>query len=59
MSARRRIEAGEELLNSYDGGELEPAKFLTRFGFVPGSSPGEFISAIKAPGKLPFGFKLG
>ena len=59
VTARRRIAAGEELLNNYDGGELSAAKFLTRFGFVPGKSIGEFVDSIGGKGKLPFGFKLG
>ena len=47
------------LLNSYDGGELDPATFLTRFGFVPGKSVGEFVKSIGGGKmKLPFGFKI-
>ena len=58
VTARRRLEAGEELLNSYDDGELSAATFLTRFGFVPGKSVGEFVDAIGGSGpKLPFGLK--
>ena len=61
VTARRRIEAGEELLNCYDFGEpLAPEQFLTRFGFVPGKSIGEFVEAVGGRGaRLPFGFKLG
>ena len=58
VRARRRIDQGEELLNSYDAGELAPAKFLTRFGFVPGLSTGEFIQSIGGRKRLPFGFKM-
>ena len=60
VSARRNLVAGEELLNSYDSGELTPAKFLTRFGFVPGGEVGEFIATIKEKdkGRLPFGFRI-
>ena len=58
VTARRRLDAGEELLNNYDGGELSPAKFLTRFGFVPGRSIGEFVESIGGK-RLPFGFRLG
>lgn len=57
VSARRAMAAGEELMTSYDGGELDKAKFLTRFGFVPGSSTGEFIEAIGGKAKLPFGLR--
>ena len=57
--ARRPIAAGEELTNNYDGNELSPELFLTRFGFVPGRSVGEFVDALdKQNGRLPFGFKL-
>ena len=61
VRARRPIEAGEELLNSYDWGDpLDDATFLTRFGFVPGSSVGSFVDAVRGSEKrLPFGFKLG
>jgi len=61
VTARRPIAAGEELLNSYDGGELEPATFLTRFGFVPGRGVGEFVDSIREQdkGRLPFGFRIG
>ena len=55
VTARRAIAADEELLNCY--GELEDAKFLTRFGFVPGKANGEYIASLQK-GKLPFGFKL-
>ena len=41
----------------YDDGDLDKAKFLTRFGFVPGSSTGEFIEAIGGKAKLPFGLR--
>ncbi len=58
VRARRRIDQGEELLNSYDAGELAPAKFLTRFGFVPGKTTGEFIQSIGGRKRLPFGFKM-
>lgn len=57
VSARRAMAAGEELMTSYDGGELDKAKFLTRFGFVPGSTTGEFIEAIGGKAKLPFGLR--
>ena len=59
VTARRRLEAGEELLNTYDGGELPPSKFLTRFGFVPGQQVGEFVESIGGKGRLPFGFRVG
>jgi len=61
VTARRPIAEGEELLNCYDGGELAPATFLTRFGFVPGREVGEFIESIqgKGKGRLPFGFRIG
>ena len=55
VTARRAIAADEELLNCY--GELDDAKFLTRFGFVPGKANGEYIASLQK-GKLPFGFKL-
>ena len=45
VRARRPLVAGEELLNFY--GDLPPSKFLSRFGFVPGRSVGEFISSIQ------------
>jgi len=58
VSARRRLEVGEELLNCYDyGDELAPALFLTRFGFVPGKSVGEFVESIGGKSRLPFGLK--
>ena len=60
VTARRRIEAGEELLNCYDGGELPPARFLTRFGFVPGQTVGGFVDSLnEGKIKLPFGLKFG
>ncbi len=61
VTARRPIAQGEELLNCYDGGELDAATFLTRFGFVPGSEVGEFVESIKREdkGRLPFGFRIG
>ena len=55
--ARRPIAAGEELTNNYDGNKLSPEVFLTRFGFVPGRSVGEFIEAIGGKAKLPFGLR--
>lgn len=57
VTASRAIEAGEELLNDYDGGELPAEKFLTRFGFVPGKSVGEFVQTIGGKSALPFGFR--
>lgn len=45
VRARRPLAEGEELLNCY--GELPPAKFLSRFGFVPGRSVGEFVASIR------------
>ena len=50
VRARSPLKAGTELLNCYDGGELSDAKFLSRFGFVPGCSVGEFVATIKSPG---------
>jgi len=50
VRARQPLEAGTELANCYDGGELSDAKFLSRFGFVPGCSVGEFVESIKSPG---------
>ena len=50
-----KFHTDEELLNCY--GELDDAKFLTRFGFVPGKANGEYIASLQK-GKLPFGFKL-
>jgi hypothetical protein len=44
--ARRRIEEGEELVQSYDSDRLESWQFLTRFGFVPGVSVSDFIASI-------------
>ena len=59
VTARTDLAAGEELLNNYDAGELSSAKFLTRFGFVPGKTIGEFIESIGGKGpKLPFGLKM-
>lgn len=46
VRARRPLRAGEELINCYADDDLPPARFLTRFGFVPGESVGEFVSAI-------------
>ena len=48
MRATRPLEAGHELLNSY--GDLPPAKFLTRFGFVPSMAVGEYIKSIDGRG---------
>ena len=52
VRARQPLPAGTELLNCYDDGEFAelPAMFLSRFGFVPGLSVGEFVAAIKRPG---------
>jgi hypothetical protein len=50
VRARQTLEAGTELLNCYDGGELSDAKFLSSFGFVPGYTVGEFVQQIKSPG---------
>ena len=47
VRARRPLLAGEELLNSYDDGEYTADKFLSRFGFVPGKSVGEFVGSLK------------
>ena len=60
VTARRSISADEELLNCYDFGEpLEPAKFLTRFGFVPGETVGDFVKSIGGgAARLPFGFRV-
>jgi len=49
VRACRSLAAGEELYNTYDN-ELEPAKFLTRFGFVPGMQVGDFVRSIKEQG---------
>ena len=57
-SSRRRIAAGEELLNCYDAGELDEATFMTRFGFVPGRPMADWLESIGGKGKLPFGFRV-
>ena len=51
VRAREKMPAGTELLNCYDDGEFadRPAKFLSRFGFVPGVAVGEFIESIQKP----------
>lgn len=49
VRALKPLAAGTELLNNYDGGELSDAIFLSRFGFVPGKSVGEFVETIKRP----------
>ena len=54
VTARRAIAADEELLNCY--GELDDAKFLTRFGFVPGKANGEYIASLQVgPGRIRLG----
>jgi len=58
VTSARRIEEGEELLNCYDGGELDDATFMTRFGFVPGTTVPDWLKSIGGKGKLPFGFKV-
>ena len=51
VRARQPLKAGTELLNCYNDQLLDnPAKFLSRFGFVPGYSVGEFVATIKRPG---------
>jgi len=52
MYSRKALDQNTELLNSYN--TLEPWKFFTRFGFVPGKSSDEIRDLFKAKDQLFF-----